>query len=113
LRNQFPTVEEFGDGIESGFSHVHDDNGLIIQSRRFRAACRAARLRREFITSYTPEQNGIVERFFRSLKEKCVWQPAQLRRFRRGPCCHYSVDSMVYGILTIGGCDYAGDPAHR
>jgi transposase InsO family protein len=28
----------------------------------------------EFITPYTPEQNGIVERFFRSLKEECVWQ---------------------------------------
>ena len=23
---------------------------------------------------YTPEQNGIIERFFRSLKEECVWQ---------------------------------------
>ena len=28
----------------------------------------------EFITPYTPEQNGIVERFFRSLKKECVWQ---------------------------------------
>jgi len=24
-------------------------------------------------TPYTPEQNGLVERFFRSLKEECVW----------------------------------------
>lgn len=23
---------------------------------------------------YTPEQNGIIERFFRSLKDECVWQ---------------------------------------
>jgi len=23
---------------------------------------------------YTPEQNGLMERFFRSLKEECVWQ---------------------------------------
>ncbi len=79
LRNQFPTVEEFGDGIESGCCHVHDENGLIFRSRRFSAACRAARLRQEFITSYTPEQNGIVERFFRSLKEKCVWQHNNIR----------------------------------
>jgi len=28
---------------------------------------------RSFITPYTPEQNGLVERFFRSLKEECVW----------------------------------------
>ncbi|HZT07806.1 MAG TPA: integrase core domain-containing protein [Chloroflexota bacterium] len=31
-------------------------------------------LGQEFITPYTPEQNGIIERFFRSLKEECVWQ---------------------------------------
>ena len=53
---------------------VRSDNGLIFQSRRFRAACRDYRLRQEFITPYTPEQNGIVERFVRSRKEACVWQ---------------------------------------
>jgi putative transposase len=31
-------------------------------------------LGRQHVTPYTPEQNGIVERFFRSLKEECVWQ---------------------------------------
>jgi len=53
---------------------LRSDNGLIFQSRRFRAACRDYRLRQEFITPYTPEQNGMIERFFRSLKEECVWQ---------------------------------------
>lgn len=53
---------------------MRSDNGLIFQSRRFRAACRDYRLRQEFITPYTPQQNGIVERFFRSVKEECVWQ---------------------------------------
>jgi putative transposase len=53
---------------------VRSDNGLIFQSRRFRAACKDYHLRQEFITPYTPEQNGIIERFFRSLKEECVWQ---------------------------------------
>ena len=33
---------------------VRSDNGLIFQSRRFRAACRDYRLRQEFITPYTP-----------------------------------------------------------
>jgi len=37
---------------------VRSDNGLIYQSRRFRAACRDYRLLQEFITPYTPEQNG-------------------------------------------------------
>ena len=42
---------------------IRSDHGLIFQSRRFRAACRAYRLRPEFITPYTPEQNGLVEPF--------------------------------------------------
>jgi putative transposase len=53
---------------------IRSDNGLIFTARRFRAACRDYRLRQEFITPYTPEQNGMIERFFRSLKEECVWQ---------------------------------------
>lgn len=57
---------------------VRSDNGLIFQSRRFRAACRDYGLSQEFVTPYTPEQNGLIERFFRTLKEECVWQ----HRFR-------------------------------
>jgi putative transposase len=57
---------------------VRSDNGLVFQSRRFRAACRDYRLRQEFIRPYIPEQNGMIERFFRSLKEASVW----LRSFR-------------------------------
>ena len=53
---------------------VRSDNGLVFQSRRFRATCRDYRLEQEFITPYTPEQNGMIERFFRSFKEECVWQ---------------------------------------
>lgn len=52
---------------------VRSDNGLVFQSRRFRAACRDYRLRQEYITPYTPEQNGMIERLFRSMKEECVW----------------------------------------
>lgn len=53
---------------------IRSDNGLIFQSRRFRQACQFYRLSQEFITPYTPEQNGLIERWFRSLKEECVWQ---------------------------------------
>ncbi|MDP9315610.1 MAG: IS3 family transposase [Chloroflexota bacterium] len=53
---------------------IRSDNGLIFQSRRFREACRFYRLPQAFITPYTPEQNGVIERWFRSLKEECVWQ---------------------------------------
>lgn len=52
---------------------IRSDNGLIFQSRRFRRSLRDYRLKQEFITPYTPEQNGVIERFFRSLKEECTW----------------------------------------
>ncbi|GJL57305.1 MAG: hypothetical protein NPIRA03_01620 [Nitrospirales bacterium] len=47
---------------------------MFFQNKRFRRACRDYRLPQEFITPYTPQQNGLIERFFRSLKEACVWQ---------------------------------------
>jgi len=72
---------------------VRSDNGLIFQSRRFRAACRDYRLRQEFITPYTPEQNGIVERFLSQLQGG-VCLAAQLQQLHRSPSCHYSLDSM-------------------
>jgi hypothetical protein len=53
---------------------IRSDNGLVYQRRQFWAACRGYRLQQEFITPYTPEQNGTIERFFQSLKEECVWQ---------------------------------------
>jgi len=60
---------------------IRSDNGLIFQSRRFLRACRDYRLRQEFTTPYTPEQNGLIERSFRSLKEECTWQ-TNFRSFR-------------------------------
>lgn len=68
-------LERFGTLRPMGETPViRSDNGLIFQSRRFREACRQYRLTQEYITPYTPEQNGVIERFFRSLKEECVWQ---------------------------------------
>jgi putative transposase len=71
-------LQRFGTLRPVGAPVLRSDNGLIFQSRRFRQACRDYRLQQEFITPYTPEQNGIIERFFRSLKEECVWQHAFL-----------------------------------
>ena len=52
---------------------LRSDNGLVFQAKRFRQAARFYGLNQEFVTPYTPEQNGLIERFFRSLKEECVW----------------------------------------
>jgi putative transposase len=67
-------LQRFGTLRPVGAPVLRSDNGLIFQSRRFRLACRDYRLCQEFITPYTTEQNGIIERIFRSLKEECVWQ---------------------------------------
>ncbi len=53
---------------------LRSENGLIFQGRRFRQVCRGDRLQQEFITPYTPDQNGLNKRLFRSLKQECVWQ---------------------------------------
>jgi hypothetical protein len=54
---------------------TRSDSGLIFQSRRFREASRFCRLKQEYITPYTPEQNGLIERFFRSLKSALLDYP--------------------------------------
>lgn len=51
---------------------LRSDNGLVFCSRHYTALVRSYGLQQEFITPYTPEQNGIVERVIRTLKEHCV-----------------------------------------
>ena len=52
---------------------LRSDNGKVFTSKRFVGRCGQYGLSQEFITPYTPQQNGMIERFFRSLKEECVW----------------------------------------
>jgi putative transposase len=82
-------LPRFGTLRPRGAPVLRSDNGLLFQRRRFRPACRDYRLHQEFITPYTPEQNGSIERFFRGLKEEGVWQPIfqtfeEARRVIRG-----------------------------
>lgn len=51
---------------------LRSDNGLVFCSRSYTALVRSYGLQQEFITPYSPEQNGIVERVIRTLKEQCV-----------------------------------------
>ncbi|MBS0180930.1 MAG: IS3 family transposase [Nitrospira sp.] len=67
-------LARFGTLHPIGAPVLRNHNGLIFRSRQFLQACRDYRLQQEFITPYTPEQNGTIERFFRSLKEEHVWQ---------------------------------------
>lgn len=51
---------------------LRSDNGSIFTSRSYIALVRSYGLRQEFITPHTPEQNGMVERVIRTLKEQCA-----------------------------------------
>jgi putative transposase len=51
---------------------LRSDNGLVFTSRSFTALVKSYGLRQEFITPHSPEQNGLVERVIRTLKEQCV-----------------------------------------
>jgi len=47
------------------------DNGLVFTSRSYAAPVKSYGLQQEFITPYSPEQNGMVERVIRTLKDQC------------------------------------------
>lgn len=47
-------------------------NGLVFTSRSDTALLKSYGLKQQFITPYTPQQNGLVERMIRTLKEQCV-----------------------------------------
>jgi len=51
---------------------LRSDNGLVFTSRRYTALVRSYGLQQEFITPHCPEQNGMVERVIRTIKEQCV-----------------------------------------
>ena len=57
---------------------LRSDNGLVFGSKHFVKVANRYGVGQEYITPYTPEQNGMIERWFRSLKEECVW----LNRFK-------------------------------
>ncbi len=51
---------------------LRSDNGLVFTSRNYTALVKSYGLQQEFITPYSPEQNGMVERVIRTLNEQCV-----------------------------------------
>lgn len=51
---------------------LRSDNGLVFTSRSYMALVRSYGLQQEFITPHCPQQNGMVERVIRTLKEQCT-----------------------------------------
>jgi putative transposase len=58
----------------SGKLELIHDNGSIFLAKKFMAESRFFRIEQRFIPPREPENNGMIERFFRTLKEECVWQ---------------------------------------
>ncbi len=52
---------------------LRHDNGLVFGSRNFRAVVKDYGLTQEYITPYTPKQNGLCERFIKTFKEEFCW----------------------------------------
>lgn len=52
---------------------LRSDNGLVFTSRAFTRTVVNYGLRQEFIRPHTPQQNGMVERLIRTVKEQCLW----------------------------------------
>jgi len=51
---------------------LRSDNGLVFTSRTYTRLVRSYGLQQEFITPHCPQQNGMIERVIRTLKEQCV-----------------------------------------
>lgn len=49
------------------------DNGLVFGSRQYRAVVKDYGLTQEYITPYTPQENGLCERFIKTFKEEFAW----------------------------------------
>ncbi|PTM75589.1 integrase core domain-containing protein [Cereibacter johrii] len=80
LINRFGTrgrvTKEFLLRSDNGVRHGPRDqwrlHGSLFTSRKYTALVRSYGLKQEFITPHCPQQNGMVERVIRTLKEQCV-----------------------------------------
>jgi putative transposase len=51
---------------------LRSDNGLVFTLHRYTALVRGYGLKQEFIMPHCPQQNGMVERVIRAIKEQCI-----------------------------------------
>ena len=81
---------------------LRSDNGLVFSSKRFTNTVKAYGLTQEFITPYTPEQNGLIERFIRTIKEECIWQH-HFENLAHARHCDWAVDQTLQYRATPPG----------
>jgi len=68
LLTRFGTLRNAPEGML-----LRHDNGLVFGSRAFRAVVKDYGLTQEYITPYTPKENGLCERFIKTFKEEFCW----------------------------------------
>ena len=68
LLTRFGTLRSAPSGMK-----LRHDNGLVFGSRQFRSVVKDYGLIQEYITPYTPKQNGLCERFIKTFKEEFCW----------------------------------------
>ncbi len=73
---------------------LRSDNGLVFTSKSFTKTVKDYNFEQEFITPYTPEQNGMIERFFRTIKEECIWHH-NFSSLKRGKRHDYGLDRFL------------------
>ena len=52
---------------------LRSDNGSIFLARHYLSCTGGWGIEQEHTPGYSPEWNGVIERFFRTLKQECVW----------------------------------------
>jgi len=75
---------------------LRSDNGLVFGSESFSRVARGAGMLQEFITPYTPEQNGMIERWFLTLKSECIW----LQNFETVEDARIKIDAFIDSYNT-------------
>lgn len=76
---------------------LRHDNGLVFGSRPYRALVKDYGLVQEYTAPYTPEQNGLCERFIRSFKEECAW----LHRFASLAHARTVISAFIHHFNTL------------
>ena len=57
---------------------LRHDNGSIFLARNYIASTKYWGITQEYIPVGKPDWNGVIERFFRTLKQECVWLHSSL-----------------------------------
>lgn len=79
---------------------IRTDNGSQYSSRDFRKAVALLGIKQEFIWHHTPEQNGHVESFHKTLKKEYIW-PHEFANYQEAEV-----------VLTKARIDYNGARIH-